>query len=116
MLLTAGFPSMRNSVHKRPSGLLFFLFAFVAALIERGTHGLHLVVDLCGKGFFLVFVGVLCFDVVHGLGRPFEKMDLAVGIIVCAYAILLIVLGLMNRDGASSTKPVEPKTVAPAKI
>ena len=38
-------------------------------------------------------------------------MDLAVGIIVCAYAILLIVLGFMNRDGASSTKPVEPKNV-----
>ena len=93
--------------------IIFVLAEFEISIIINLFNFLE---SLCGKGFFLVFVGVLCFDVVHGLSRPFEKMDLAVGIIVCAYAILLIVLGFMNRDGASSTKPVEPKTVAPAKI
>lgn len=95
-----------------------FAIIFVLAEFEIGiiTNLFNFLESLCGKGFFLIFVGVLCFDVVHKLNRPFEKMDLAVGIIVCVYAIVLVVLGFSNRDGSSSSKPEGPTNVSPAKI
>ena len=43
-----------------------------------------------GRGLFLIFVAILCFDYVDELSTLVGKVDLAVGIILAAYGIFLV--------------------------
>ena len=64
-----------------------------------------------GRGLFLIFVAILCFDYVDELSTLVGKVDLAAGIILAAYGIFLIAVGCCNKDNG----PVQD-TVPPAKI
>ena len=48
--------------------------------------------------------------------RPYEKMDLAVGIITLVYAIVLIVLGCMFKEGDTAPTSSEPKKISPGQV
>ena len=51
-----------------------------------------------GRGLFLIFIAVLCFDKVDKLGTLVGRFDLAVGIILAAYGIFLTIAGFAGDN------------------
>lgn len=43
-------------------------------------------------------------------------MDLAVGIITLVYAVALVVLGCMFKEGETAPKSSEPKKISPGQV
>ena len=64
-----------------------------------------------GRGLFLIFVAILCFDYVDELSTLVGKVDLAVGIILAAYGIFLVAIGCCGDNSPFQ----ENVAAAPAK-
>ena len=46
-----------------------------------------------GRGLFLIFIAILCFDEVNNLKTLVGKVDLAIGIVLLAYGLFLTIAG-----------------------
>ena len=46
-----------------------------------------------GRGLFLIFIAILCFDGVDNLSSLVGKMDLIIGIVLAVYGVFLTVAG-----------------------
>ena len=60
-----------------------------------------------GKGCFLIFVGLLCFDYLNKLKTLVGVLDLIVGIFIIIYGFILLLYGLSS--GNSNTNENQPK-------
>ena len=76
-----------------------------AAIIILSELGIQFIIQLfsfqkyfVGRGLFLVFVSILCFDKVDKLGTFIGRFDLVVGIILLVYGIFLIVAGFAGDN------------------
>ena len=58
-----------------------------------------------GRGLFLIFVGILCFDYVNNLHSFLGKLNLAIGIILIAYGVLATSIGFVG-DNEPSDAPL----------
>ena len=54
-----------------------------------------------GRGFFLLFIGVLCFDNLEKLKKLRGWTGLVIGILIMVFGVYLIIMGLKGE------KPVE---------
>ena len=57
-----------------------------------------------GRGLFLIFISILCFDHVNKLETLVGKLDLIIGIILLIYGAFLTVIGFIG-DNEPSTSP-----------
>ena len=46
-----------------------------------------------GRGIFLIFIAILCFDYVDHLSTLVGKMDLIIGIVLLVYGVFLTIVG-----------------------
>ena len=46
-----------------------------------------------GRGLFLIFIAILCFDEVNNLKTLVGKVDLAIGIVLLVYGVFLTIAG-----------------------
>ena len=46
-----------------------------------------------GRGLFLIFIAILCFDEVDNLSSLVGKIDLIIGIVLAVYGVFLTVAG-----------------------
>ena len=46
-----------------------------------------------GRGLFLIFIAILCFDEVNNLKTLVGKVDLVIGIVLLAYGLFLTIAG-----------------------
>ena len=51
-----------------------------------------------GRGLFLIFIAVLCFDHVNNLKTLVGKCDLIIGIILAVYGVFLMVVGFAGDN------------------
>ena len=58
-----------------------------------------------GRGLFLIFVGILCFDYVNNLHSFLGKLNLAIGIILIVYGVLVTSIGFVG-DNEPSDAPL----------
>ena len=58
-----------------------------------------------GRGLFLIFVGILCFDYVNDLHNFLGKLNLAIGIILIAYGVIVTAIGFVG-DNEPSNAPL----------
>lgn len=61
-----------------------------------------------GKGCFLIFVGLLCFDYLNKLKTLVGVLDLVIGILIIIYGFILLLYGLSNR-GNDNSNPNQPQ-------
>ena len=61
-----------------------------------------------GRGLFLIFIAILCFDHVDHLKSLIGKLDLIIGLILLAYGILLTAMGFVG-DNKPLNSPIENK-------
>ena len=54
-----------------------------------------------GRGFFLIFIGVLCFDNLEKLKKLRGWSGLVIGILIIIFGVYLLIMGLKGE------KPVE---------
>ena len=55
-----------------------------------------------GRGLFLIFVGILCFDYVNDLKSFLGKLNLAIGIILIIYGVTVAAIGFVGDNEPSS--------------
>ncbi len=58
-----------------------------------------------GRGLFLIFVGILCFDYVNNLHSFLGKLNLAIGIILIVYGVIVSAIGFVG-DNEPSEDPL----------
>ena len=58
-----------------------------------------------GRGLFLIFVGILCFDYVNDLHSFLGKLNLAIGIILIIYGVIVTSIGFVG-DNEPSNAPL----------
>ena len=51
-----------------------------------------------GRGLFLIFVGILCFDYVNNLHSFLGRLNLAIGIILIVYGVLIAAIGFVGDN------------------
>ena len=51
-----------------------------------------------GRGLFLIFVGILCFDYVNNLHSFLGRLNLAIGIILIVYGVLITSIGFVGDN------------------
>ncbi len=57
-----------------------------------------------GRGIFLIFIAILCFDYVDHLSTLVGKMDLIIGIVLLVYGVFLTIVGFAgDNEPISST-------------
>ncbi len=56
-----------------------------------------------GRGFFLIFIGILCFDYLNKLKTLVGILDLIIGIFIIIYGFILLLYGLSNGGSKIST-------------
>ena len=56
-----------------------------------------------GRGLFLIFVGILCFDYVNNLHSFLGKLNLAIGIILIIYGVIVTSIGFVGDNKPSDT-------------
>ena len=61
-----------------------------------------------GRGLFLIFIAILCFDYVDNLKSLVGKLDLVIGIILLVYGVILTSIGFIG-DNEPLNSPVENK-------
>ena len=54
-----------------------------------------------GRGLFLIFVGILCFDYVNDLKSFLGKLNLAIGIILIVYGVVVTAIGFVGDNEPS---------------
>ena len=54
-----------------------------------------------GRGLFLIFVGILCFDYVNDLKSFLGKLNLAIGIILIVYGVIVAAIGFVGDNEPS---------------
>ena len=54
-----------------------------------------------GRGLFLIFVGILCFDYVNNLHSFLGRLNLAIGIILIVYGVLITSIGFVGDNKPS---------------
>ena len=62
-----------------------------------------------GRGLFLIFVGILCFDYVNDLHSFLGKLNLAIGIILLVYGVIVAAIGFVGDNEPSSAPLFERK-------
>ena len=61
-----------------------------------------------GRGLFLIFVGILCFDHVNNLKSFIGRLNLAIGIILLIYGVLVTAIGFAG-DNEPLSSPIFEK-------
>ena len=57
-----------------------------------------------GRGIFIIFIAILCFDYVDHLSTLVGKMDLIIGIVLLVYGVFLTIVGFAgDNEPISST-------------
>ena len=51
-----------------------------------------------GRGLFLIFVGILCFDYVNNLHSFLGRLNLAIGIILIVYGVIITSIGFVGDN------------------
>ena len=51
-----------------------------------------------GKGFFLIFIVILCFDYLNKLKTLIGIMDFLIGLFLIIYGLILIIYGLSRNN------------------
>jgi hypothetical protein len=80
---------------------MLFLIAFDNKMIIKFFSFLK---SYQGRGFFLLFIGVLCFDSLEHLKKLRGWTGLIIGILIILFAIYLIIMGIKGE------KPIEEST------
>ena len=61
-----------------------------------------------GRGFFLIFIGILCFDYLNKLKTLVGVMNFIIGLFLVIYGFILIIYGISkNNKPPNSIKPNE---------
>ena len=62
-----------------------------------------------GRGLFLIFVGILCFDYVNDLHSFLGKLNLAIGIILIVYGVIVTAIGFVGDNEPSNAPLLQRK-------
>ena len=57
-----------------------------------------------GRGFFLIFIGVLCFDNLEKLKKLRGWSGLVIGILIIIFGVYLLIMGLKGEKPVDESK------------